>query len=74
MLGTFGFCLNASIINDSFSCVFILFEEYYYSKDDLCEIYALQDKKTCYGYILSLLSLKNHTFLAKFHDTIFIEV
>ena len=54
--------------------MFMLFEEYYCSKDDLCKIYPLQDKKTCYGYILSLPSLKNCPFLAKFHDTIFIEV
>ena len=32
--------------------------------DDLCEIYALQDKK----------KLVTDSFLAKFHDTIFIEV
>ena len=61
MLSTFRFSLNASIINHCFSCV--LFEEYYCTKDDLCEIYALQDKK-----------LVMDLFLAKFHDTIFIEV
>ena len=43
--------------------MFWLFEEYYCSKDDLCEIYALQDKK-----------LVTDSFLTKFHDTIFIEV
>ena len=52
----------------------MLFEEYYCSEDDLFEIYALQDKKSCHGYILSLRSLKNRLFLAKFHDTIFTEV
>ena len=43
--------------------MFWLFEEYYCSKDDLCEIYALQDKK-----------LVIDSFLTKFHDTTFIEV
>ena len=43
--------------------MFWLFEEYYCSKDDLCEIYALQDKK-----------LVTDSFLTKFHDTIFIKV
>ena len=65
MLDTVGFCLtsNSSIINYCFSRAFWLFDAYHCGKDDLCEIYALQDIK-----------LGSDLFLTKFHDTIFIEV